>query len=68
MYLWLAFFANQHTNSTEKHRLFGIIAPKRMKIEIPCKNEKCLNLGASSDTSVSFSHEDKNFPIFKFGL
>ena len=44
--LWLASFANQHTKSTEKHKLPRFIAPKRVKIDTPCKNKKCLNLGA----------------------
>ena len=38
--LWLALFANQHTKSIEKHKLFRLIAPKQVKIDMPCRNEK----------------------------
>ena len=51
--LWLALFANQHTKSIEKHKLSNLIAPKQVKIDVPCRNEKSLNLGAFSDTLVS---------------
>ena len=54
--LWLAFFANQQTKSIEKHKPFRLIAPKQVKIDMSGKNKKSLNLGAFSDTSVSFSH------------
>ena len=62
--LWLEVFANQHTKSIEKHKHFGLIAPKQMKIDMPCNNKKSLNSGAFSDTSVSFSHKDKK--VFHF--
>ena len=39
-----------------KIQTLKLIAPKQMKIDMPCKNEKSLNLGAFSDNSVSFSH------------
>ena len=58
-------FANQHTKSLEKRKHFSVITPKQVKIGMPCK-KKSLNLGAFSDTSVSFSHNDKNFTIFGF--
>ena len=57
--LWLACFANQHTKTVETHKLCRLIAPKQMKLDMPCKNKKSLNLSAFSDTSVRFSHEDK---------
>ena len=44
------------TSKIEKHQLFRLIIPKQVKIDMPCRNEKSLNLGAFSDTSVSFSH------------
>ena len=53
---WLVFFASKHTKSIEKHKLFILIAPERVKIDMPCKNRKCLILGAFSDSDVSFSH------------
>ena len=61
--LCLAYFANQHTKSVEKHKYCKLIAPKQVKIDMPCENEKSLNLGPFSDTSVSFSHEDNFFPF-----
>ena len=54
--LWLALFANQHTKSIEKHKHIRFIASKQVKIDMPCRNEKFLKLGAFSDTRVSFSH------------
>ena len=54
--LWLALFANDHTKSIEKHRLFKLIAPKQVKIDMHCRNKESLNLSAFSDASVSFSH------------
>ena len=41
--LWLAYFANQHTKSIEKHKHFSLIAPKQVKTDMPCGN-KALNL------------------------
>ena len=64
--LWLAFFANQHTKSIEKHELFRTIAPKQAKIDMPCGNKKSVNLGACTETSVCWSQQDKIFPIFGF--
>ena len=51
--LRLALFTNQHKKSIEKHKLLKLIAPKRVKIEMP-SNKKSLNLGAFPDTSFSF--------------
>ena len=64
LFLYCDFGANQHTKSTEKHRLFRLIAPKQVKVDTSHKNEKKnLNLSTFSDTSVSFSHyKTKSFP------
>ena len=56
LYCGLAFFANQHAKSIEKDKFFRLIASKQVKIDMPCKDKKSLNLGAFSDTSVSFSY------------
>ena len=37
-----------------------------MKTDMTCINKKYLVLGAFSDNSVSFSHEDKNCPTLGF--
>ena len=50
--LWLAYFANQHTKSLD----FRFIASKLVKIDLSYKNRKYLNLGAFSDTSISYPH------------
>ena len=50
------FFANQHTESIEKHELLELIAQKQVKTDMPCRNQKSLNLGAFLDTSVNFSY------------
>ena len=47
--LWF-YFANQHTKSIEKYKHFRFIAPKQVKIDMPCRNKKSLNIGAFSDT------------------
>ena len=53
----VAFFANRHTKSTERHKLFRVITPKPVEIDMSSNIKKCLNLGAFSDTSVSFPYE-----------
>ena len=51
------------TKSIEKYKLFRIIAPKQVKIDMLFKNKKIFNLGAFSDTSISFLIKTKNFPF-----
>ena len=63
---WLAFFASQHTKSIDKHKLLELTAPKQVKIEMPRRNRKSVNLRAFSHNSISLSHEDTIFPIFGF--
>ena len=54
------------TNLKEKYKRSRLIASRQAKIDLSSKNKKSLNLGAFSDTGVSFSHYDKNFPIVRF--
>ena len=57
-------FCQPAYKSIEKHKCFRLIAPKQKKIDMPCRNKKSLDLGAFSDTSVSFPIKTK---IFSFG-
>ena len=63
-YIVVAIFCQSASKINRKHKLLELIAPKQVKIDMPCMNKKSLNLSAFSDTIVSFLINTKILTFF----